>query len=173
MTYYLQPGIPHGWDDPRLLESFPHYRNLLDGKTVAFYKIAKTITVPELDGDLSIDDLLQMHADARVKFRDEVAKMQTLEEFEQAAVPSGPSFLDLKIKLAKEYLKSCNFCENQCDVDRTQGQLGECGVPAEACVAWTDIGMGEESILVPSGGLFFYGCTLKCVFCQNFNFSQE
>nr|MDO8109547.1 radical SAM protein [Candidatus Sigynarchaeota archaeon] len=169
----MSRDVLHSWRDPRVQARFPHYRNLLDGKAVAFYKIAKSIAVPTIDATQSIDELVRMHDAARVLFKDEVARGQTPNDFEQTTVKANPSFLDLKVRLAKEYLKHCNFCENLCGVDRTRGQIGKCGMPAEACIFDAIRHEGEEPILVPSGCIFFYGCTFKCVFCANFEIAHE
>ncbi|MFZ2189236.1 MAG: radical SAM protein [Candidatus Magasanikiibacteriota bacterium] len=40
-------------------------------------------------------------------------------------------------------------------------------------VAWFGIHTGEEPPLIPAGGIFFTGCNLRCVFCQNYQISQE
>jgi putative pyruvate formate lyase activating enzyme len=126
-----------------------------------------------MDDTQSTDELVQMHDAARVRFKAEVARGRTPGDFEQTTDKANPSFLDLKVRLAKEYLKHCNFCENLCGIDRTRGQVGKCGVPAEACIAVAFRSEGEEAILVPSGNIFFHGCTFKCVFCGNFDTAHE
>ncbi len=40
-------------------------------------------------------------------------------------------------------------------------------------IAWYGIHEGEEPPLLPAGGIFFSGCNLHCVFCQNFQISQQ
>lgn len=40
-------------------------------------------------------------------------------------------------------------------------------------IAWQGIHDGEEPPLIPAGGVFFTGCNLHCVFCQNYQISQE
>ncbi len=77
-----------------------------------------------------------------------------------------------KIKAAKEVLKSCHFCEHRCNVDRTRGQRGYCGV-LESRISTDFIHIGEESHLVPSYTIFFSGCTFRCVYCQNYDISQQ
>lgn len=64
----------------------------------------------------------------------------------------------------------CRLCPRQCFVDRTAGQVGFCGCPDTALVAKTMIHRWEEPALAGDGGsgaVFFGGCTLKCVYCQN------
>ena len=65
---------------------------------------------------------------------------------------------------------NCNLCPRQCGVDRTQGQRGFCGCPDTALVAKAMIHRWEEPVLAGSGGsgaIFFGGCTLGCIYCQN------
>ena len=64
----------------------------------------------------------------------------------------------------------CTLCPRMCRVDRTAGQKGYCGAPATAVVAKTMIHKWEEPALAGSGGsgaIFFSGCTLGCIYCQN------
>ena len=66
--------------------------------------------------------------------------------------------------------ENCTLCPRRCGVDRTAGQLGYCGAPAGALVAKTMLHRWEEPALAPggrSGAVFFGGCTLGCVYCQN------
>jgi putative pyruvate formate lyase activating enzyme len=56
-----------------------------------------------------------------------------------------------------------------------KGEVGVCGVGADALVASYGPHFGEESVLVGrfgSGTIFFAGCNLKCVFCQNYDISH-
>ena len=65
---------------------------------------------------------------------------------------------------------NCTLCPRQCGADRTMGQRGFCGAPAEAMVAKAMLHQWEEPVLAGSGGsgaIFFGGCTLGCVYCQN------
>ena len=65
---------------------------------------------------------------------------------------------------------NCTLCPRQCGVDRTAGERGFCGAPAEARVAKAMLHKWEEPALAGSGGsgaIFFGGCTLGCVYCQN------
>ncbi|MCU0679966.1 MAG: radical SAM protein [Planctomycetes bacterium] len=40
-------------------------------------------------------------------------------------------------------------------------------------IAWFGKHLGEEPPLIPAGGIFFTGCNLRCVFCQNYQISQQ
>ncbi|MCD7750729.1 MAG: radical SAM protein [Lachnospiraceae bacterium] len=64
----------------------------------------------------------------------------------------------------------CTLCPRNCKADRTVGNSGFCGVPAEIYAARASLHMWEEPCLSGangSGTVFFTGCNLKCVYCQN------
>jgi putative pyruvate formate lyase activating enzyme len=69
----------------------------------------------------------------------------------------------------------CRLCPHRCAVDRTAGQRGVCGLPAGAVVAAATAHFGEEPEISGtrgSGTVFFGGCNLRCVYCQNATISQ-
>ena len=66
--------------------------------------------------------------------------------------------------------RNCTLCPRQCGVDRAAGQRGFCRMPAELRAAKAMLHYGEEPPISGSfgtGAVFFSGCTLRCVFCQN------
>ena len=71
--------------------------------------------------------------------------------------------------------RNCRLCPRQCGVDRTAGEKGFCRCPDGAVVAKTMLHKWEEPALAGSGGsgaIFFGGCTLGCVYCQNREISR-
>ena len=65
---------------------------------------------------------------------------------------------------------SCTLCPRNCRVDRTSKQSGFCGMGDLIQVARASLHMWEEPCISGtngSGTVFFTGCNLKCVFCQN------
>ena len=65
---------------------------------------------------------------------------------------------------------NCQLCPRMCGVDRTAGERGFCGGPAQALVAKAMLHKWEEPALAGEGGsgaIFFGGCTLQCAYCQN------
>lgn len=65
---------------------------------------------------------------------------------------------------------SCTLCPRNCHADRMHGQLGYCSMPDSVLVARASLHMWEEPCISGtngSGTVFFTGCNLKCVFCQN------
>ena len=77
-----------------------------------------------------------------------------------------PSLLDLKIELAQRELRHCRLCPQMCGVDRAAGELGFCGVGAEAHVAAHMVHLGEMADLVPAFSVFLSGCTMRCIYCR-------
>ena len=72
--------------------------------------------------------------------------------------------------------ETCMLCPRRCGVDRSAGERGWCGAPDTALVAKTMLHRWEEPVLSPngkSGAIFFGGCTLGCVYCQNRAISQS
>ena len=72
-------------------------------------------------------------------------------------------------------MENCSLCPRQCHADRAHGQKGYCQTPAELTVARAALHMWEEPCISGhngSGTVFFSGCTLGCVYCQNYLISQ-
>jgi putative pyruvate formate lyase activating enzyme len=72
-------------------------------------------------------------------------------------------------------LSRCSLCPRACGVDRNRGQVGYCGVGNLPKVAALNLHHWEEPPISGtrgSGTIFFSGCTLKCIFCQNYPISQ-
>ncbi|MBQ8827078.1 MAG: radical SAM protein [Oscillospiraceae bacterium] len=72
-------------------------------------------------------------------------------------------------------LTKCGMCPRKCGADRTKGE-GFCGGTAELKAAKAYPHMWEEPCISGtkgSGTVFFSGCSLKCVFCQNYRISAE
>lgn len=84
--------------------------------------------------------------------------------------------------------RNCRLCPRACRVDRTKGEKGLCRAGLFASVSHALLHFGEEPILsgvedcrtirrtdpgqrAGSGTIFFSGCNLKCLFCQNYQLS--
>ncbi len=83
--------------------------------------------------------------------------------------------LDKRIETGNRMLQQCNVCPRACRVDRSMEELGSCQIGSKALVASYGPHFGEESSLVGRGGsgaIFFSGCNLHCVFCQNSDISH-
>ena len=69
----------------------------------------------------------------------------------------------------------CNICPRACGVDRSLGRQGFCRAPEELLVAKIMIHKWEEPCIAGVGGagtVFFSGCNLRCIFCQNCEISR-
>ena len=95
---------------------------------------------------------------------------------------TGPIYLRLsdeewteKIEMANTLLFDCRCCPLMCHVNRAGGQKGACGAGSEPVVASADAHFGEEPPIsgkMGSGTIFFAYCPMRCVYCQNYPFSQ-
>ena len=69
----------------------------------------------------------------------------------------------------------CRLCARSCGVNRNSGKLGVCRVGAEPVIARAALHMWEEppiSGTAGSGTVFFSGCSLGCIYCQNATISR-
>ena len=70
----------------------------------------------------------------------------------------------------------CTICPRACSVDRSDGKIGYCGETSQIRVARTSLHQWEEPCITGkygSGTVFFSGCNLKCIFCQNHNIADS
>jgi len=77
---------------------------------------------------------------------------------------------------ARGLASPCRLCPRRCGVDRAAGGLGFCRTGSLARVSHAGPHFGEEPPLRGEGGagtVFFAGCNMACVFCQNHQISQE
>lgn len=75
-----------------------------------------------------------------------------------------------------EIMKSCKLCPRECGVNRLKGEQGFCGATSQLMVSAYHPHFGEEKPLSGrngSGTIFFTHCNLRCVFCINWEISQE
>ena len=73
-------------------------------------------------------------------------------------------------------LEHCTLCPRRCGVNRRAGARGFCGAGAAVRVARAMLHTWEEPCLVGAhgaGAVFFAHCTLRCVYCQNYEISHE
>ena len=69
----------------------------------------------------------------------------------------------------------CNLCPRECGVDRAAGQVGYCLTDHRVFVARAALHMWEEPCISGekgSGTVFFSGCNLRCVYCQNYEIAD-
>jgi len=78
--------------------------------------------------------------------------------------------------MEEDLLKGCMLCPRNCRVNRIRGQKGYCRVAADLVVARASLHMWEEPCISGergSGTVFFSGCALGCVYCQNYNIARS
>lgn len=71
--------------------------------------------------------------------------------------------------------QDCTLCPRNCHADRKNGQIGYCGQTTELKAARAALHMWEEPCIsgqTGSGAVFFSGCNMGCVFCQNHTISK-
>ena len=76
----------------------------------------------------------------------------------------------------KKYLTKCKICPHECNINRNEGQIGRCKSKDKVKIALYSTHNFEEPCISGekgSGTVFFSNCNLNCVFCQNYEISQE
>jgi len=71
-------------------------------------------------------------------------------------------------------LEQCRICPRECGINRNHGETGYCGMTADVRIARATLHFWEEPCISGkegSGTVFFAGCNLGCVYCQNHNIS--
>jgi putative pyruvate formate lyase activating enzyme len=100
------------------------------------------------------------------------------------AMDQNPSYLELyksgelarRAEALEERLKRCNLCPRQCFVNRVEGKRGSCHSGVLPVVSSFCAHKGEEPVLSGSRGsgtIFFGNCNMSCVYCQNYQISQD
>lgn len=77
--------------------------------------------------------------------------------------------------MSEDLLKDCTLCPRECHINRSAGNKGSCGMTADLVVARASLHMWEEPCISGeegSGTVFFSGCALGCVYCQNHNIAS-
>lgn len=83
--------------------------------------------------------------------------------------------LEKRLDAFYRLLEQCELCPRRCRVNRLQGNSGFCKSAKELYISSFGPHFGEEEVLVGrygSGTIFFTGCNLGCVYCQNYTISH-
>ena len=75
-----------------------------------------------------------------------------------------------------ELLEQCKICPHECKINRNNGQIGRCKSTDKVKIALYSTHNFEEPCISGekgSGTVFFSNCNLNCVFCQNYEISQD
>jgi len=156
------------WRNPEILKRFSRYRAIIDNCQIARYLIAKTV---ECDFD-SKDSLENLEKQLKEKSKEFNKILNHDVETIKNRKIMEKSYITLAETIAYQYLNECKFCERRCGVNRIQGEKGFCHLDKDIYVSSAFLHWGEESVLVPSGTIFFTGCNFGCVFCQNYDISN-
>jgi putative pyruvate formate lyase activating enzyme len=82
---------------------------------------------------------------------------------------------DIYCRNDRSLLENCTLCPRECRVNRFEGATGYCGTDAGLNIATVCVHKGEEPVISGYNGIcniFFSGCNLHCLYCQNHEISQ-
>jgi len=147
-------------------KALPRYFAVRKKKKLPYFKLLQKVYC---DRKEKTEDMWKEHDKGMKKF-EKLKKLSRAKALELK--DAGYSLLDLKRDLAYRLLESCVFCERRCKINRAKGEKGWCRVGPDSHVSSMFEHMGEEHFLIPSGTIFFSGCTWSCAYCQNWNISQ-
>jgi putative pyruvate formate lyase activating enzyme len=157
-------------DDPKVRRAMPRYVDVVRGKRLAKFIIARNMAV-EFSPKAPTGTLWELHSEALQRY----GEVETqIDDGSSGLKELGgeTSFLDLKLELGRRVMTSCHFCERRCGVDRFRGRSGYCRCGTQFSVSSCFPHMGEEPELIPSGTVFTCGCSIRCLHCQNWSISQ-
>jgi putative pyruvate formate lyase activating enzyme len=92
------------------------------------------------------------------------------------SLPANIDSLSKTVHQLWNLMNPCTLCPRNCKVERSKGEIGFCGIADMPVVSSVGPHYGEERELVGAGGsgtIFFAGCNLGCIFCQNFDISHH
>ena len=90
--------------------------------------------------------------------------------------------LSIRARKLESLLADCNICPKDCKVNRINNEIAACYSGYNPVVSSYCVHYGEEPVLVGSkdndnengvGNIFFGNCNLRCVYCQNYEISQN
>ena len=99
-----------------------------------------------------------------------------IDPFEPAYRALASDVIAGRVEAGLRELEDCCACPRDCHIDRMAGEIRVCHTGRHARVESAFAHFGEEDCLRGwngSGTIFFGFCNLRCVFCQNWNISQE
>ncbi len=84
--------------------------------------------------------------------------------------------LERRVKALEERLAACDICPRECHANRLEGKLGHCNSGYLPIISSVCAHNGEEPAISGtrgSGTIFFGNCNMRCVYCQNYQISQD
>lgn len=146
------------------------YREIFSREKLPFFQLAKKMTI-EVDLQSTTDSLWTAHENFQKEFPNLIERADSGSLGSKDSSKPPVSYLDLKIELVRRILTNCHLCERRCGINRLEGEKGYCRITDIPKISSVHLHYGEEAPLVPSGTIFFMGCTFSCVFCQNYDIS--
>lgn len=84
--------------------------------------------------------------------------------------------LEKRAIVLEKHLENCDICPRKCGVNRLRGETGFCHSGYLSIVSSACAHFGEEPVIsgkCGSGTIFFGNCNMACVYCQNYQISQD
>jgi len=84
--------------------------------------------------------------------------------------------LEQRVKNLEARLVACDICPRKCGINRLKGEMGFCRSGKLPMVSSVCVHEGEEPVISGtkgSGAIFFGNCNLRCLYCQNYQISQN
>lgn len=170
MWFLRELHTNHIFSNPVVQRTFPRYLKIIQNKVLARFLLAKQFKIdPDILNIKDENAIWKEYDKISAEFRDQIEKSDKIPNEYQK---SEPNYLDLKIHLASLLESPCRICERKCERKRSKGEVGFCLVPDKGSIASAFLHHGEEPVLIPSGTIFFNGCTFRCVFCQNWDIAH-
>ncbi len=173
----VRPDGVFVWTNPIVKEKLSWYYRVMNNEAPAKYHILARIEIRDKNiKELPIEELWRIHDEACREFDKwwleirENSSENSLKIIDKELPKT--SLLDVKIEIAYRTLRNCNFCERKCHINRYV-KRGACLLDHRSRVSTYFHHLGEEAPLVPSGTIFFTGCNFRCVYCQNWDISQN
>jgi putative pyruvate formate lyase activating enzyme len=171
MWRLIRPDAARALEDPLVNKILPRYVGIIKNDVVANFQICKKIPF-EFDKSMTDEQLWGEHEKLIKKYKLLKKKLDSGKADVNSLENPRYSLIDLKMFLTESILRSCELCERKCDINRLNGEKGECGV-GKICLISSDFThLGEEFFISPSHTIFFMGCNFHCQYCQNWGISQ-
>ena len=178
-VFRIRPDALEVLGSREIVERLSWYFDVMKGKKPAKFILTKKLGSgirAEQIASYNTQELWELHDRLHLKFLKILEKIKNGEMLidEIHLMDGEASYLDVKIELSRRMLTKCELCEWRCGIDRTGGKVGVCRVNGSGAYVDTHfIHLGEEAPLVPSGTIFYVGCSFRCAYCQNWTISQR
>lgn len=160
-----------GISSPIIEKSLPRYVSIIKKDIPSKFRIAKRI-VFDFNSNMSERKMWEEHESLVKKLRQtQIMIDEGKMDIKELEVPRF-SLLDLKTMLAESVMKSCDLCENRCEVDRMSDGRGKCGIGNNCIISSESIHDKEEAHIRPTHVIAFMGCGMDCQFCKTWKTSK-